>query len=92
MLVHKLNHPVAGLVLAIGVALAMTWSVWKKHAGTPADVLRGDRLEQRDTQDSDDPGCSQLAWPYGCGWELPPEKRERRTHFRKRPRLFRFTS
>ena len=93
MLVHKLNHPVAGLVLALGVAMAMTLSLWKKHAGTSVDGVKGDRLEQSSAGDQEGVlGCSQLAWPYGCSWELPPEKRERRTHFRKRRTLFRFSS
>ena len=71
MLVHKLNGAV-GASLALSLAITATVVIVKRHSATYPLGIKGDRLEVV-------PGgaCSQLAWPFGCGWQ-PSERPETR--------------
>ena len=64
MLVHKLNRPAIGALLAISVATATATVIWTRHTATYPVGIRGDRLDIA-PQD----GCSQMVWPYGCDWQ-----------------------
>ncbi|KGJ68201.1 hypothetical protein BJA5080_00901 [Bradyrhizobium diazoefficiens SEMIA 5080] len=83
MRVHKLNHPVAGAVLAITLVAAISLASWQKLPAKHRLAIKSDRLEQIDPRDPG-LGCAQAVWPYGCGWQLPPERRETKRHFPKR--------
>ncbi len=77
MLVHKLNSPVIGALLAISVAAATVVAVWKRQSTTYPLGIKGDRLDVVPRVD-----CPQVAWPFGCDWQqqsaLPDTKKHSR--------------
>ncbi|MBR0882725.1 hypothetical protein ABIF65_007926 [Bradyrhizobium japonicum] len=92
MLAHKLNHPVAGAVLAIALVAAISLVPWPKLPAKPRLAIKSDRLEQSDRSELGNSG-TQAAWPYGRGWQLPPERRETKGHsLKRRQGLFWFLS
>jgi len=96
MFVHKLNHPTVGAMLALSVVVALSLT-WRRHSSENGITVKRDRLEQRlPGQEYRDAGCSQAAWPFGCGWQLPVEngltRRHSPTKTQRRPWLWRILS
>jgi len=60
MLINKLILPVAAAALGTAAALALPGLSPEADAGTPANVVKSDRLDFRPTG----PDCSPQAWPY----------------------------
>jgi len=74
MLIHKLNRPMIGTLLAISVAAIMAVVIWKRQSETYPLGVKSDRLNV-----TPHAGCWQVVWPYGCDWQpsTPSDKRTR---------------
>jgi hypothetical protein len=64
MFVHKFNSRLAGVVLAVGAAVAVSVVVWERHTTAYPLGIKSDRLV------SPQADCSEAAWPFGCDWRL----------------------
>jgi len=65
MLAHRLNNPVAGAVLAIGIVSAISAALWRSQPASYPLGVKSDRLDATPGAD-----CSFAMWPYGCDWHL----------------------
>ena len=90
MLAHKLNNPVVGAVLAIGIVSAISAALWRSQPASYPLGIKSDRLDAMPKAD-----CSFAVWPYGCDWQLnaspaPPKRSKfgRRRQYRHRPMRF----
>jgi len=90
MLAHKLNNPVVGAVLAIGIVSAISAALWRSQPASYPLGIKSDRLDTTPKAD-----CSFAVWPYGCDWRLnaspePPKRSKfgRRRKYRHKPMRF----